>query len=217
MAGEYTIKYADDQGGLNPLKPRFVINPNEINGPGNPNDNTALQLPGRFTVNYGELTAQNLVQVMENFSSDIAPINPTSGLLWFDSSAGVSGEGILYIRNTLNTGWVEITTGGGASGGAWGGNDGFVHSSNFAAVAGGNYFIDTTGGPVTATLPPSPSVGNVIGFVDVIGTWNINSMFADGGVENIMGNPSPMENDVQWNTFSLTYSPVPARGWIIVN
>jgi hypothetical protein len=51
-----------------------------------------------------------------------------------------------------------------------------VHSSNFTAVSGGYYAVNTTSGIVTATLPASPSVGDSVHFVDHSGTWVTNRL-----------------------------------------
>lgn len=48
---------------------------------------TSLTLIGRNYSNYGELMANNLVALVENFSLDTAPANPLVGQLWWDSSA----------------------------------------------------------------------------------------------------------------------------------
>ena len=51
-----------------------------------------------------------------------------------------------------------------------------IHSSNFTAVAGGYYAVNTTSGVVTATLPASPAVGESVFFVDDAGTWSTNRL-----------------------------------------
>lgn len=43
-----------------------------------------ISLIGRGTLNYGTLVAQNMLRMLENFSSTIAPSNPLVGQLWFD-------------------------------------------------------------------------------------------------------------------------------------
>jgi hypothetical protein len=47
---------------------------------------TSLTLIGRNYSNYGELMANNMVALVENFSLDTAPANPLVGQLWWDSA-----------------------------------------------------------------------------------------------------------------------------------
>jgi microcystin-dependent protein len=50
---------------------------------------TSLTFPGRNVTGYGQTIAENFLHVLENFSSAIAPVNPTEGQLWYDSANGV--------------------------------------------------------------------------------------------------------------------------------
>ena len=50
-----------------------------------------------------------------------------------------------------------------------------VKTSNFTAVAGEGYWINTSSGAVTMTLPSSASVGDEIEFVDFARSWNTNA------------------------------------------
>ena len=46
---------------------------------------TSLRLLGKNYAGYGEIMAENLVAILENFSSAAAPSNPLTGQLWYDS------------------------------------------------------------------------------------------------------------------------------------
>lgn len=223
MAGEYNINWTDDQGGANPLKPRFIINPNTVNGPGNANSDTPLQIPGRFAVNYGELIAENLLHLLENFASPTPPPHATAGMLWFDSSDGANGT-LKYYPNiapgsTDPSVWIPVGTG--ATGGGGGGsgtpteNPPVGPGIDFTATIGANYFINTSTGPVTVTLPASPSLGDTVGFTDVAGTFDINHLTVNGNGALIMSEVTPLVNDVKYSSFRLGYSGA-TYGWRIV-
>lgn len=62
-----------------------------------------------------------------------------------------------------------------AGGGSGGGLVPTAASSSFAAVAGINYLTDTSGGPVTATLPAGAN-GSTIRFVDATESWGTNNL-----------------------------------------
>ncbi len=46
-------------------------------------------------------------------------------------------------------------------------------TSPFTAASKVGYFVNTTGGAVTVTLPSSPSAGDIVAFKDYGGTWNV--------------------------------------------
>jgi len=46
-----------------------------------------------------------------------------------------------------------------------------VKTSPLTAVSGNGYFINTTGGAVTVTLPSSPTAGDIVALKDYAGTW----------------------------------------------
>lgn len=48
---------------------------------------TSLALTGLGTSLYGEYQQENFIRLLENFASKIAPLNPTIGQIWFDSTA----------------------------------------------------------------------------------------------------------------------------------
>jgi len=47
---------------------------------------TTIKLIGRNLTNYGEVLNENLVHLMENFSSSTSPLTPLEGQLWYDST-----------------------------------------------------------------------------------------------------------------------------------
>jgi hypothetical protein len=50
-----------------------------------------IKLVGKNYAGYGEIMAENLVQLLENFSNPSAPANPIIGQLWYNSSLGILG------------------------------------------------------------------------------------------------------------------------------
>jgi len=83
----------------------------------------SLALVGRGAGNYGELTAENLVKLLENFSSASAPAAPMRGQIWYDSA----NDSLMYFDGTT---WRGIGLGTGT-----GGPDGNV-SNNTITVQG---------------------------------------------------------------------------------
>jgi hypothetical protein len=63
-------------------------------------------------------------------------------------------------------------------------------STGLTAVAGRGYFIDTTSGAITVTLPASPKIGDTIGIIDYANTFGINNVTLDRNGNNIKGSAS---------------------------
>ena len=51
-----------------------------------------------------------------------------------------------------------------------------VQTSAFSAVTGKGYFVNTTSGAITVTLPSSANVGDAIAIVDYAGTFATNNI-----------------------------------------
>lgn len=75
MANTYVLDWS------NASKGTITVPPNTTNA-----TSTSLKLFGEGTVNYGEMQQENFIRLLENFSSDISPANPTSGQLWYDTT-----------------------------------------------------------------------------------------------------------------------------------
>jgi microcystin-dependent protein len=50
---------------------------------------TSLTFPGRNVTGYGQIIAENFLNLLENFASPNQPVNPTEGQLWYDTTNGV--------------------------------------------------------------------------------------------------------------------------------
>ncbi|NJO58813.1 MAG: hypothetical protein HC836_10825 [Richelia sp. RM2_1_2] len=55
---------------------------------------SSIGLIGRGVTNYGEIMAENLVWMVENFANSTAPANPLNGQIWFNST-----QKKLYVRS----------------------------------------------------------------------------------------------------------------------
>ncbi len=49
-------------------------------------------------------------------------------------------------------------------------------TSPFTAVSGDGFFLNTTGGAITVTLPSSPSAGDIVAFKDYANTWDTSAV-----------------------------------------
>ena len=62
-----------------------------------------------------------------------------------------------------------------------------VKTGDFTAVAGEGYFVNTTSGEITVTLPASPSAGAVVAIKDYAGTFDTNKVTLARNGSNIGG------------------------------
>src|SRR5210317_561956 len=89
-------------------------------------------------------------------------------------------------------------------------------STGLTAVAGRGYFIDTTSGTVTVTLPASPSAGDTIVIKDYAGTFGTNNLTIARNGNNIQG----VANDslIRTNRASVVLVYIDAtKGWLFTN
>ena len=91
-----------------------------------------------------------------------------------------------------------------------------IKTSNFTSEAGKGYFVDTTSGAVTATLPAGV-VGSEIVFQDYTGTFATNSLvLSANGSEKIQGATGNKECRVNNSTVRLIYQDA-TEGWTADN
>jgi hypothetical protein len=85
-------------------------------------------------------------------------------------------------------------------------------TSPFTAAAGTGYFINTTCGAVTVTLPASPTAGDVVAFKDYAGQWNTNAVTLCNNGNKINGVCATASLGTQNQSVSLIYVDA-TKGW----
>jgi hypothetical protein len=109
----YTVNFShgsEQQSVPDATKPPFQIQPGQID-----TTTTSLNLPGKGRVDYGELYNENLVHLMENFSSPTPPTMPTRGQLWYNTSSNPPALMLYTIDRTTDgqyPGWLQVMTTG---------------------------------------------------------------------------------------------------------
>ena len=90
-----------------------------------------------------------------------------------------------------------------------------VKTIGFTAEVGVRYYINTSGGSVTMTLPVAPEFGNQVAFVDQGGSFSTTPAIMGRNGSNIMGLASDMNLDVDY--FSGTVEYIDATlGWKLI-
>ena len=93
---------------------------------------------------------------------------------------------------TLGESGDTVTLGAGASQSGFGRTgtvdwDTTPKTASFTAVSGNGYFVNTTSGAITVTLPASPSAGDIISLADYTNTWETNNVTIARNSSNIGG------------------------------
>lgn len=57
---------------------------------GTTNNDTSISFPGRRSRSYGQEINENFLHLLENFSSQTAPLRPVEGQLWYDTSDNIN-------------------------------------------------------------------------------------------------------------------------------
>ena len=92
---------------------------------------------------------------------------------------------------------------------------GSIKTGDFTATSGEGYFVNTTSGAVTATLPSSPSAGDIVSFSDYTRTFATNSLTIARNSQPIGGIANDAILSVNGQAVTLVYVDG-TEGWINV-
>jgi hypothetical protein len=88
-------------------------------------------------------------------------------------------------------------------------------TSAFNVSASRGYFVDTSGGAVTATLPASPTAGDTVRFIDLSATFDTNNLTVARNGKKIQGDASDMTVATERAGFALVFSG-DTQGWLLM-
>ena len=86
-------------------------------------------------------------------------------------------------------------------------------TANFTAVSGVGYFVDTSSAAITATLPASPSAGDIVSFSDYTRTFGTNNLTIGRNSQPIGGVAQDAVLSVNGQAITLVYVDG-TEGWI---
>ena len=135
-----------------------------------------------------------------------------AGSLSEDKLATGTIENASLSNSTITINGTSISLGGSSSVGVdvnWQS----VQTTGFTAVAGNGYFVDTTSGAITVTLPASASIGDTIAIKDYAGTFGSNNLTIGRNGHNIQG--AANDSLISTNRASLVLVYVDStKGWL---
>jgi hypothetical protein len=89
-------------------------------------------------------------------------------------------------------------------------------TSGFTAVSGNGYFVNTTSGAITVTLPSSPSASAVVGIADYANTADTNNITINRNGSNIQGAAADFKISKEGLSIILVYVDA-TQGWLSVD
>ena len=90
-----------------------------------------------------------------------------------------------------------------------------IKTSNFTAVSGEGYFVNTTSGAITVTLPASPSAGAIVAIKDYANTADTNAITVARNGSNIDGAAEDVDMVVEGIAVTIVYADA-TKGWLVV-
>jgi hypothetical protein len=150
-----------------------------------------------------------------------------AGILKVDTIQNANADNIITQTNsttlTIGTSGDTVTLAAGATSSGFGATyNGAVNwdttkkTTGFTAVNGVGYFCDTTSTAFTATLPLSPSAGDIVAFSDYTGTWATNNLTVGRNSSNINGTAADLILNTNNTTATLIYVDA-TEGWRVID
>jgi len=91
-----------------------------------------------------------------------------------------------------------------------------IKTTSFTAVSGEGYFVNTTSGAITVTLPASPSAGAIVAVKDYANTADTNNITIARNGSNIDGGTDDVVMITEGIAVTLVYADA-TKGWLIVD
>ena len=152
-------------------------------------------------------------------SSENVTMVAVQGVLQPKSSYSLMGPQLTFDAPPPATAFIEVTTFSGTGGAGGGGGSSAltwnIASSNATMVANNGYFVDTSGGAKTMTLPISATLGDTIRINDLAGSFATNNLTVARNGHKIQGIADNLLVDEDQSSFGLVYSNS-TYGWKVL-
>ena len=147
---------------------------------------------------------------------DVALASPPGGSdkqIQFNDNGSFGGITMGTSGQVLTTDGTTASFGDISGGASW---QAVITADPANAVAGNGYFVNTTGGAFTVTLPTSASIGDFISFIDYAGTFDTNNLTIGRNGHNIQGTAADLTVATERAGFTLVYVDS-TQGWLLQN
>ena len=123
------------------------------------------------------------------------------------NSGSITNSGTITNTGTISGGTITGTIDNQVN---W---DTTAKTANFTAVAGNGYFVNTTSGAITVTLPATPSAGDLVGIKDYANTADTNNITIARNGSNIQGTANDFTISTEGLSIILIYVDG-TQGWV---
>ena len=192
-------------GGNLDVNGNSIVSVSNGNIPLSPDGTGVVQITGNATQS-GTLRITEDTDEGSNYVDIKVPALAANVTLTLPNSDGNADE-FLKTDGSGNLSFAEVS--GGTSWQA-------VKTTAFTAVAGEGYFINTTSGAITMTLPASPTIGDEIAFIDYAGTFDTNNLTVGRNSEKINGSAADLTVATERAANTLVYTDG-TQGWLLKN
>jgi len=147
---------------------------------------------------------------------DVALASPPGGSdkqIQFNDNGSFGGITMGTAGQVLTTDGTTASFGDISGGASW---QAVITADPANAVAGNGYFVNTTGGAFTVTLPTSATIGDFISFIDYAGTFDTNNLTIGRNGHNIQGTAADLVVGTERAGFTLVYVDA-TQGWLLQN
>jgi hypothetical protein len=168
---------------------------------------TAANVTGTVAIANGG-TGQTTANAAYNALSPMT----TTGDITYEATGGIATRlpiGTAGQVLTVTSGIPAWATAGGGGGLSWQS----VQTSSFTATSNRGYPVNTTSAPITATLPASPTAGDILTFVDYAGTWQTNLFVIAPNGQNFLGTTGSRTLNQTREGISIVYVDS-TQGWL---
>ena len=93
---------------------------------------------------------------------------------------------------------------------------GDIKTASFTATDNQGFFVNTTSGEITVTLPASPSAGDVVGIKDYANTFDTNKCILNANGNKIQGSTELFEITVEGSSIIIIYVDA-TQVWLITD
>ena len=141
---------------------------------------------------------------------EVDQVDPQSGT---NLTLGTSGDTVIIPSGVTINNQGTATNFGATGSASWSTT---VKTGDFTAVAGEGYFVDTSSGGVTVTLPASPSAGAVVAFKDYANTFDTNALTINRNSQPIGGEAANKRLTTEGIAATLIYIDG-TKGWLVTD
>ena len=215
---DWRVLYASANDGTNPVLSEVALTTSPAGSDTQIQYNDSGSFGGDSNLIWNSSTGLNIgtskeLRLQDDSGSEYIGMKASNGttdhtLTW---PAGVAGGNGYVLKSTTGgvLSWAELEAGGTS----WAAVK-VTGDSPVSGAAGAGYFMNTTSGAITLTLPGSPTIGDEISFIDYAGTFDTNNLTVARNGKNINGAAADLTVATERAANTLVFTDT-TQGWLL--